>query len=80
MTHTKDIENDRVREIERSKEAEIRLLEKLNESLRKERKDVEERLEEAIAKQDLIRYKYDEEHHNTVKYFENLVANYKIQL
>lgn len=74
MSHTKDIENDKVRELERSKDAEIKLLEKLNESLKREKKDIEERLEEAIAKQDLIRFKYDEEHHNTVKYFENIVA------
>lgn len=74
ISHTRDIETDKVREIERSKDAEIRVLEKLNESLRREKKDIEERLEEALLKQDLIRYKYDEEHHNTVKYFENMVA------
>jgi hypothetical protein len=50
MTHTKDIEHDRVREIERSKDAEIKLMEKLNESLKREKRDMEERLEEAIAK------------------------------
>jgi molybdopterin converting factor small subunit len=70
MNNAKDVENDKLRELERAKDAEIKLLEKLNESLKREKRDVEERLEESLLRQDIITSKHAEEHHNTVKYFE----------
>jgi len=47
------------------------------ESLKREKRDVEERLEEVVMKQEIINSKHAEEHHNTVKYFENMISHYK---
>lgn len=74
VSNTKDIENDKIRELERRQQAEIRLLEKMNEALKKEKRDTEERLEDVILRQEIMVAKHAEEHHNTVKYFENIVT------
>jgi hypothetical protein len=74
LGYSKDIENDRIRDTEKRKDAEIRLLEKMIESLKKEKKDIEERLDEVIMRSEILNSKNAEEHHNTVKYFENMVA------
>jgi hypothetical protein len=50
------------------------MLEKVLTQSKRDKKDLEERIEDIIMKQDLINSRSAEEHHNTVKYFENLVA------
>lgn len=80
ISTSKDQENMRIREVEQKKDAQVKLIEKMNETLKQDKKELEMRLEEAILKQDLISSKYAEEHHNTVKYFESLISQYKNNL
>jgi hypothetical protein len=77
ISHMKDIENDKMREAERRLGAEIKVLEKIIESMKKEKKEMEERIDDLMMKYELVKNKAAEEHHETVKYFENVVGSYK---
>lgn len=48
--------------------------EKLIQSLRAEKKDMEARVEDLIARHEILISQKAEDHHNTVKYFEGVVA------
>lgn len=74
MSSIREVEGDKVRQAESKKEAEVKMMQKLIESLKRDKKELEERIEDIIAKQDIINSRHTEEHHNTVKYFENIVA------
>lgn len=50
------------------------MLEKILENMKADKRDVEDRYEEMITKYEIINSKNAEEHHNTVKYFENVVS------
>ena len=50
------------------------------ENIKKDKRDIEERYEDMITQYEMSHSKAAEEHHNTVKYFENMVAQYKHQL
>jgi Na+/phosphate symporter len=80
ISNSKDAQHDRIREIERHKEAEVKVLEKIIENMKAEKRDIQESYEEMICKYEMIGSKNAEEHHNTVKYFENVVSQYKQQL
>ena len=45
--------------------------------MKKDKRDVEDRYEEMITKYEIMNSKAAEEHHNTVKYFEGIVFQYK---
>jgi hypothetical protein len=74
LSNIKDIEADKVREVERRKDAELKMMERLVEGIKKDKHDLEERLEELVLRQEVLESKYAEQHHNTVKYFEQIVA------
>lgn len=40
LNHSKDVENDKIREIERTKLAEVKVLERLIESLKKDKQEI----------------------------------------
>lgn len=63
-----------MREVERKKEAELKMMERMVDGLKKDKKDMEERLEELLMRQEILESKHSEQHHNTVKYFEQIVA------
>jgi hypothetical protein len=42
--------------------------------LKKDKKELEERIEDILSRQEYVNSKNSEEHHNTVQYFENLVS------
>ena len=46
----------------------------------KDKKDLEDRIEDIIMRHDYVESKYKEDHHNTVKYFEGIIAEYKHQV
>jgi BMFP domain-containing protein YqiC len=71
-------EAERLRELELSKKAEVAVQERLVAGLRADKKDLEQRIEDLLTRMDSIDSRNAQEHHNTVKYFENLVAQYKI--
>jgi hypothetical protein len=60
--------------MEKHKEAEVKVLERIIENMKGEKRDIEDRYEEMITKYEIINSKSAEEHHNTVKYFENVVS------
>ena len=74
LSNFKEIQSDKIKEVESKKDAEVKMLEKVLTQSKRDKKDLEERIEDIIMKQDLINSRSAEEHHNTVKYFENLVA------
>jgi hypothetical protein len=74
LSNFKEIQSDKIKEVESKKDAEVKMLEKVLTQSKKDKIDLEERIEDIIMKQDLINSRSAEEHHNTVKYFENLVA------
>ena len=74
MGNIKEVEGDKAREAESKKNAEIKMLEKMMEGLKRDKKEMEERIEDIITRHDLIDSKNSEEHHNTVKYFESIVS------
>jgi len=53
------------------------MLERSMESLRKDKIDLEDRIEDILSRHDNVESKYREDHHNTVKYFESMLAEYK---
>lgn len=77
LTFSKDNEIDRIKELEKNKDAEIKVYVKIIENLKKDKRDLEDRYDEAITKNEISSSKFAEEHHNTVKYFENLVVQHK---
>ena len=50
MGHVKDIESDKVRSVETRKDAELKLQERLVTSLKQDKKELEQRIEEIILK------------------------------
>jgi len=76
LTKGKDEVNQMVREAEKEKQAEIRLLQKQIEGLKEDKRSLEQRVEEVIERYEaeVDRYKY--EHHETVKYFESRPTRY----
>lgn len=56
------------------KEAELKMLERIITGLMSDKKELEDRIEEIVSKDEMHKSRSAEEHHNTVKYFENLVA------
>eukprot|EP00347_Sterkiella_histriomuscorum_P016795 403351824 len=80
ISNIKDVQEDRLKSVESKKDAELRMQEKLIEGLKRDKKDLEERIEEILSRHEIIQSKAAEDHHNTVSYFENLVAQHKIQL
>lgn len=80
LNQNKDVEHEKIRDVERTKAAEIKVLERLIESMKKDKQDLQERLEEAIMKTEIISSKHQEEHHNTVKYFEGIIAKQRSQI
>jgi len=80
LINVKDLEADRVRGVEAKKEAELRLQEKLVQSLKEDKKVLEQKVEDLLDKIQVVSSQHHQEHHDTVKYFENLVAQYKHQI
>lgn len=80
ITTIKDVEEDRIKMVEQKKNAEIRMLEKIVDGLRMDKKELQQRIEEIITRHEIITSKAAEDHHTTVTYFENLVAQHKMQL
>ena len=74
ISSAKDVQSDKIREIEREQAAQVKIQEKIIEGLRREKKDMEQRYEDMVTKYEIIGSRSSEEHHNTVKYFENLIA------
>ena len=74
VTNIKDVQVDKIREVESKKDAEVKMFEKLLNQSKKDKKELEERIEDLILKQDLLKSRHTEEHHNTVRYFEGIVA------
>ena len=72
------MEYEKIRDVERTKQAEVKVLERLIESMKKDKQDLLEKLEDSILKNELLNSKHQEEHHQTVKYFEGIVAKYKL--
>jgi hypothetical protein len=58
----------------------VKLQERLNQGLTRDNKELEQRIEELLARLDGNASKYKEQHHNTVKYFEAQIAQLKVQL
>lgn len=50
MTHVKDIEQDKIKSIESKKDAEIKMQEKLIEGFKRDKRELEERIEDLLAK------------------------------
>jgi energy-coupling factor transporter ATP-binding protein EcfA2 len=44
--------------------------ERLQQNLLRDKKEMEQRIEELLQKMDMQGHKYREQHHNTVRYFE----------
>lgn len=74
LSVSKDSEMEKIKEIERTKDAEIKVYSKIIESMKKDKRDMEERYDEALARHEISSSKFAEEHHNTVKYFEAILA------
>ncbi len=70
LTRQKDTEVERMRDIEHKKDAEGKLQERMHQGLLREKKELETRLEELLGKLDTQGQKYREQHHQTVRYFE----------
>lgn len=77
MNNIKEVENDRIKDVESRKDAEIKLQEKIISTMKKEKKELEQRIEDLICKHDIVVSRNKEDHHNTVKYFENQLAGVK---
>lgn len=80
VSNIKELENDRHKEMEQKKDAEIKMHEKIIAGLRADKKELEERIEDIIMRQEVINSKHAETHHNTVKYFEGVIAQQKIAI
>ena len=80
VSNIKDIESHKVKEVERKKEAELKMMERIVDGLKKDKKELEERIDDFVARQEVMESKHAEQHHNTVKYFEQIVAQQKQQL
>ena len=50
MNHMKDLENDRVKEVEMKKNAELKMMEKINAGLKADKKEQEQRIQDLITK------------------------------
>ncbi len=70
----KESEQDRLREVEARREAELKLQERLAQNLMRDKKEMEQRIEELVTKLDGVGNKHREQHHATVKYFEAQIA------
>lgn len=77
MNNMKEVENGRIRDIENRKNAELKLQEKIIGSMKREKNEVEQRVEDLLTKHDIVTSRNKEEHHNTVKYFENQLGTLK---
>lgn len=60
LARQKDQESDRLKESEARREAEIKLQERLNQSLSRDKKDLETRIEELLTRLDNNASKYKE--------------------
>lgn len=80
LSNSKDVQIDKIRDLEKNNSAEMKIQEKIIEALKKEKKELEQRYEDIITRYEIQNSKNSEEHHNMVKYFESLVGQYKQQL
>ena len=67
-----------MRDIEHKRDAEGKLQERMYQGLLREKKELEQRVEEILSKLDHQGQKYREQHHQTVRYFEQQMAVMKI--
>lgn len=74
LTRQKDLEQDKLREVEQKREGQLKMQERQTMNLLRDKKEMEARIEEVVQKMDQAAVKYREQHHNTVKYFEGQVA------
>lgn len=74
LSRQKESENERVRDTDARKDAEINLQERLAQGLTRDKKELEVRIEELLHRMDTASGKHKEQHHNTVKYFESQIA------
>lgn len=63
MNNMKDLENDKIKDLEKKKNSEIKMLEKLNESLKMDKKDLEMRIMEMREKVEGVKSKFTTEYH-----------------
>lgn len=54
LSHVKDMEHEKVRELEGKKEAELKMQLRIIDQLKKDKKDLEARIDELIMKQDIL--------------------------
>lgn len=80
LSNTKDVENERIRQLEGKSQAELRLQERLAQGLKAENKELSCRIEDLLTRHEILVSQKAEEHHNTVKYFEGVVAQLKGQV
>lgn len=78
LSRQKDSEQDRLREVDARREAEVKLQERLAQNLMRDKKELEQRIEELVTRLDGVGNKHREQHHATVKYFEAQVAQLKL--
>ena len=74
VSNIRDIEADKAKELERKKEAELKMMERIVDGLKKDKRELEERIDDLVGRQEVLESKNAEQHHNTVKYFEQIVA------
>lgn len=80
MSNIREVEDSKRRDSEHKSLAELKMRDKLIDSLKRDHKEMEQRIQDIIGKQELINSKSAEEHHNTVKYFEGIVTQLKMQV